>query len=191
MAIAYPTKYFLGANLINPKVYYKTIKALIDTVNDITDGTYTIPTLSVTSITATTATVTTENVTILNATTANIGLKVIKPTAVAINSTGTATAAQIASGYITSTSAAATAITTPTATAIATLIGASRGTQFDLVIDNSAGANTVTLTLDASIAVVTPAITGGATLTVSTANAIGIFRFVFTSGTTAKIFRIA
>jgi hypothetical protein len=119
------------------------------------------------------------------------GLVITKATPVAINSTGAATAAQIVSGYITSTSAAATAITTPTATAIAALIGAVRGTSFDLVIDNSLGANTVTLTLDASIAVVTPAVTGGDTLTVSTANAIGIFRIVFTSGTTAKIFRIA
>lgn len=118
------------------------------------------------------------------------GFLVSKMTPVAINTTATATAAQIVSGYITSTSAAAVGITTPTATAIAALIGAVQGTTFDLYIDNSAGANTVTLTLDASIAVVTPAVTGGATLTVSTANAIGVFRLVFTSGTTAKIFRI-
>lgn len=109
----------------------------------------------------------------------------------AMNITATASATQILTGYITSTSAAAVGITTPTATALAAVIGAVQGTSFDLTIDNSAGANTVTLILDGSIAVVTPAITGGATLTVSTANAIGIFRFVFTSGTTAKVFRIA
>lgn len=119
------------------------------------------------------------------------GLAIAKATPVAINTTAVATAAQIVSGYITSTSAAAVAITTPTATAIAALIGAVQGTYFDLVIDNSAGANTVTLTLDASIEVVTPAVTGGDTLTVSTANAIGVFRLVFTSGVAAKIFRIA
>lgn len=38
MAIAYPTTYFLGTYLTNPKVYYKTIKALIDAVNDLTLG---------------------------------------------------------------------------------------------------------------------------------------------------------
>ncbi len=119
------------------------------------------------------------------------GRVISKLTPTAMNVTATATATQILSGYITSTSAAAVSITTPTATAIGTVIGASRGTIVDLVIDNSAGANTVTLILDASIAVVTPAITGGATLTVSTANAIGVFRLIFTSATTAKIFRIA
>lgn len=119
------------------------------------------------------------------------GYVVNKPTPVAMNVTATATPAQILSGYITSTSAAAVSITTPTATAIGALIGAVAGTSFDFTIDNSAGANTVTLILDASIAVVTPAITGGATLTVSTSNDIGIFRVVFTSATAAKIFRIA
>lgn len=118
------------------------------------------------------------------------GVGVTKATPASINATATATAAQIAGGYIKSTSAAAVAITTPTATAIAALIGAAQGTSLVFMIDNSAGANTVTLTLDASIAVVTPAVTGGATLTVTTANAIGIFRLVFTSGTSAKIFRI-
>lgn len=119
------------------------------------------------------------------------GLHITKAVPVAINATATATAAEIVSGYITSTSAAVVTITTPTAASIAELIGAVKGTSFDFTIDNSAGANTVTLALDASIAVVTPAITGGATLTVSTANALGVFRIIFTSGTTAKIFRIA
>lgn len=114
-----------------------------------------------------------------------------RPSPVAINATATATVDQLLSGYITSTSAAATTITTPTATALAAALNAVQGTSFDFMIDNSAGANTVTLALDSSIAVVTPAITGGATLTVSTANAIGTFRVVFTSNTTAKIFRIS
>jgi hypothetical protein len=120
------------------------------------------------------------------------GYAISKPTPVAKNVTATLSAAEMLSGYITSTSAAAVALTTPTATALAALIpGVGVGTNFDFIIDNTGGANTVTLTLDASIAVVTPAITGGATLTVSTSNDIGIFRIVFTSTTTAKIFRIA
>lgn len=119
------------------------------------------------------------------------GIIIRRPAPVAIDATATATVDQILSGYITSTSAAATSITTPTATALATALGAVRGTSFDFMIDNSAGANTVTLVLDGSITVNTPAITGGAALTVSVANAIGTFRIVFTSTTAAKIFRIS
>lgn len=63
----------------------------------------------------------------------------------AINATATATAAQVASGYITSTSAAATQITLPTGTALGSLIGATQGTTLDLFIDNTAGADVVTI----------------------------------------------
>ena len=70
---------------------------------------------------------------------------------VAVNSTASVTASQVASGYITSTSAAAVTMTLPTATAIAAVIGATQGTSFDLFIDNTAGANTVTVTPDSSI----------------------------------------
>jgi hypothetical protein len=63
----------------------------------------------------------------------------------AINATGTATAAQVATGYITSTSASATTITLPTGTLLGTQLGASRGTTLDLFIDNTLGANTVTI----------------------------------------------
>lgn len=66
-------------------------------------------------------------------------------TSAAINSTGTATAAQVATGYITSTSAAATTITLPTGTLLGAALGAVAGTVFDLYIDNTAGANTVTI----------------------------------------------
>jgi len=82
-------------------------------------------------------------------------------------------------------------LTTPTATAIAALIpGVAQGTTFDLIIDNSAGANTVTMVLGSGITVTTPVITGGATLTVGTVNKVGLFRFYFTSATTANVFRI-
>ncbi len=113
----------------------------------------------------------------------------------AINATATATTAQMLTGYITSTSAAGTSITLPTATQMAAAlrtvgITATRGTIFDFIVDNSAGANTVTVVVNTGIAVTTPAITGGATLTVSTANVIGHFRLFFTSATTAKILRL-
>jgi len=63
----------------------------------------------------------------------------------AINATATATAAQVVAGYITSTSAAATAITLPTGTLLGAALGATQGTALDLYIDNTAGASTVTM----------------------------------------------
>lgn len=63
----------------------------------------------------------------------------------AINATATATAAQIATGYITSTSAAAVTITLPTGTLLGAALGATAGSVFYLLVDNTAGANTVTM----------------------------------------------
>jgi hypothetical protein len=67
------------------------------------------------------------------------------PTTSAINATATATAAEVITGYITSTSAAATTITLPTGTLLGAALGAVRGTVMDLYIDNTAGASTVTI----------------------------------------------
>jgi len=67
------------------------------------------------------------------------------PTTAAINATATATADEVATGYITSTSAAATTITLPTGTLLGAALGAVRGTVMDLYIDNTAGASTVTI----------------------------------------------
>ena len=116
---------------------------------------------------------------------------VIESTPVAINTSATATVAQVASGWITSTSVGTVSITLPTATALATQLGAAAGDYFDFVVDNSAGANTITVIVGSGIVVTTPALTGGATLTISTANVIGQFRLFFTSATAAKLFRIA
>lgn len=85
-------------------------------------------------------------------------------TTAAINSTATATAAQIATGYITSTSAAATTITLPTGTLMGAQLGATQGTVFTFYVDNTAGANTVT------IAVATNGILSSAAVSGSTAN---------------------
>ena len=79
------------------------------------------------------------------------GLNTQKPTKfghtnkAAINATATATAAQVATGYITSTSGAATTITLPTGTLLGAALGAVAGTVFELYIDNTAGSNTVTM----------------------------------------------
>lgn len=111
-------------------------------------------------------------------------------TATAVNVTGAITAAQLKTGYITSTSVAPVTATLPTATLLATELGASAGTSFEFIVNNSGGASTVTIDLNTGITAATPVITGGSTLTVSVANAIGIFRLVFTSATAAKLFRI-
>lgn len=108
----------------------------------------------------------------------------------AINATATATPAQLGGGLITSTSAAAVALTLPTATDFANFIGAARGTSFDFIVDNISGANTVTVTVNTGItAIAGPVITGGATLTVASGT-LGQFRLIFTSGTAAKIARL-
>lgn len=70
---------------------------------------------------------------------------ITKSTPVAANATATLTAAQVATGYITSTSAAATTLTLPTGTLLGAALGAVQGTTFQLYIDNTAGANTVTM----------------------------------------------
>ena len=57
------------------------------------------------------------------------------PSTAAINATATATAAEVATGYITSTSAAATTITLPTGTLLGAALGATRGTTLDLYVD--------------------------------------------------------
>ena len=67
------------------------------------------------------------------------------PTSAAINATATATAAEILTGYITSTSASTTTITLPTGTLLGAAVGATAGTVLDFYVDNTAGANTVTI----------------------------------------------
>lgn len=122
---------------------------------------------------------------------------IVNHTPVAINATATATAAQVASGYITSTSAAATTITLPTSTAIAAVIGATQGTVFDLYIDNTAGSNTVTITPDSSqvksqvAQVATYGVpTFGLFTVASGTTGLGLFRLVFSSATAASIARV-
>lgn len=70
---------------------------------------------------------------------------VVTHTPVAINATAAATAAQAATGYITSTSAAPTTITLPTGTLLGAALGAVQGTIHELYVDNTAGASTVTV----------------------------------------------
>ena len=117
------------------------------------------------------------------------------PTTAAINATATATAAQVATGYITSTSAAATTITLPTGTSLGTALGATRGTVLELYVDNTAGASTVTIAVAtngilSSAAADTPGSFGDLTIA-SGVTGIGRFTIMFTSATAYVFSRTA
>jgi hypothetical protein len=108
---------------------------------------------------------------------------------VAINATAVATADQLKTGLITSTSAGATSITLPSAALLLAAIKSGAKSSFDLLVDNSAGASLVTIVPSATILAATPVITGGATLTVA-AGAVGLFKMYFPSASTSVIYRI-
>jgi len=113
------------------------------------------------------------------------------PTKAAINATATATAAQVITGYITSTSAAATTITLPTGTLLGAALGATQGTVMDLYVDNTAGANTVTIAVAtngilSSAAADTPGSFGDLTVA---SGVTGLARFtIMFSSATAYVF---
>jgi hypothetical protein len=113
----------------------------------------------------------------------------------AANATSTLSPLQVLSGYITSTSAAATTLTLPTGTLLGTALGATQGTTFDLFVDNTGGANTVTIAvavngiLSAGAAAGSGA--GAGLLTVpSGITGVGCFRIMFTSPTTYVFSRL-
>lgn len=113
------------------------------------------------------------------------------PSTAAINATATATAAQVATGFITSTSAAATTITLPTGTALGAALGASKGTVLDLYVDNTGGASTVTIAVAtngilSTAAADTPGSFGDLTVA---SGATGLARFtIMFSSATAYVF---
>lgn len=114
----------------------------------------------------------------------------------AINSTGTATATQVATGRITSTSGAATTITLPTGTLLGAALGATAGTVFDLIVDNTAGANTVTIAVAVNGVLSDAAVTAGAVafgdLTIASGvTGVGRFTLMFSSATAYVFSRTA
>ena len=106
----------------------------------------------------------------------------------ACNVSATLTASQVASGYITTTSAAAVTMTLPTGTALGTQFAASQGTVFDLYIDNTAGSNTVTVAVGANCI---QSAMGGTLTLVSGITGQACFRFMFSSATACTFTRIA
>ena len=117
------------------------------------------------------------------------------PTTAAINATATATAAQVATGYITSTSASPTTITLPTGTLLGAAIGAAKGTVLDLYIDNTGGASTVTIAVATngilSTAAVDTAGSFGDLTVASGVTGLGRFTIMFSSATAYVFTRTA
>ena len=116
-------------------------------------------------------------------------------TSAAINATAVATAAQVATGYITSTSAAGTSITFPTGTLLGAELQATAGTVLDLVVDNTGGANTVTMVVGVNAIVSDAGTTTAASfgdLTIA-AGVTGMARYtlLFSSATAYTITRTA
>jgi hypothetical protein len=109
----------------------------------------------------------------------------------AINTTATATAAQVVAGYITSTSVGTVTITLPTGTLLGAALGATQGTTLDLFIDNTAGASVVTVAVAtngilSSGAADTPGSFGDLTIA---AGVTGLARFtIMFSSATAYVF---
>lgn len=117
------------------------------------------------------------------------------PSPVAVNATATLTAAQVLSGYLTSTSAAATTLTLPTGTLLGTALGAKQGSTFELYVDNTAGANTVTMAVATngikSDAATTTAASFGQMTVAANATGIGRFTLMFSSATAYVLTRTA
>jgi hypothetical protein len=116
-------------------------------------------------------------------------------TKAAINASATASAAQVATGYITTTSALATTITLPTGTLLGAALGAVQGTVFDLYVDNTAGANIVTMAVAVngivSDAGATTAASFGDLTIGSGATGLGRFTIMFSSPTAYVFTRTA
>ena len=121
--------------------------------------------------------------------------RITHATTAAINATATATAAQVATGYITSTSAAPTTITLPTGTLLGTQLSAAKGTIFDLYVDNTGGASTVTIAVATngikSDAANTTAASFGQLTVASGVTGLARFTLMFSSATAYAFTRTA
>jgi hypothetical protein len=199
-------KYFLGSQ-IDEKVSKVKVNEIIDSVNDLIDGVIDTTTINATTVNTVTSTVSgNESV----AGVSSVAGQFVASKNVILNHTpytpGTDTTAGwtltniktgLVAGTLKTTSAAAVTLTLDSIANIITAFGTAgvtltTGSVIQFFVDNSQGANTVTVAVDAgtTIAVATPAITGGATLTVSTANKIALFNLYLTSATTGILSRV-
>lgn len=118
-----------------------------------------------------------------------------KPLSSTVASGGTITGKQLVDGFIDATGATGN-WQLPTAAQITTAIGATpTGTNFEFIFNahGMTAANTATLLVGSGMSVpAIPIITGSGTLTVSqSAQVVGIFKVVFDTSTTCKLFRVS
>jgi len=119
-----------------------------------------------------------------------------KSTLAALNSTGTITAAMVNNGGITSTSAAGVTATLDSVANIVAQTGATAGTMIDFIVDNTAGASTVTVAVPAGIVAAKQVSSGDTavdvllTVAASATVGVGLFRLYFQSTSAAVLFRI-
>lgn len=148
----------------------------------------TASTLAVGGTMTVTGAVTLPNNTSLNA-------PIINHATAAINSTATATAAQVATGWITSTSAAPTTVTLPTGTLLGAALGAAKGTVHELYVDNTGGASTVTVAVAVngilSDAATTTAASFGQLTVANGVTGLARFTLMFSSATAYAFTRTA
>jgi hypothetical protein len=117
--------------------------------------------------------------------TVNGALELKKTSSTTKSSTGTLTAVETATGYFVITGAA-TVLTLPSATALATQIGATAGTTFDIIVDGTGSTGTSGLAIPGSSgwqAFNTLTFTGGATI-------YPTYRINFVSVTSAVIAKL-
>jgi hypothetical protein len=138
--------------------------------------------------------ITNGNVTAVGNVVTNGNVIISNPPVIPIGSTGaTLTAANILTGYILSFALAfpTASITLPTVASIASALGsANKGTSFEFSVENISPEN-LTLTLGAGMGVQSsPVIAGSNSLVITNGARMGHFRLVFTSATTAMLFRI-
>lgn len=200
---------FAKAGDVNPLI--DRVNGVITDANTVAATTATITTGTITTGTVTTLTSTTAGITTLNVSgvstlsgvvaTAKTVVRNSTPYTAATDTTAGWTLAEVKTGLIAgtikSTTAAAVTITLDSVaniiTAFATAgITLTTGSIIEFVLDNTQGANGLTLAVDggATIAVATPVITGGATLTCSTANKLARYQLYLASATTGILSRI-
>jgi hypothetical protein len=127
--------------------------------------------------------------------TGSTAVGIVTHTPVSVNATATATAAQVATGYIKSTSAAPVTLTLPTGTLLGAAISAVQGTILDLYIDNTAGASTITVAVATNgiLSALAAAVGASAGLLTVPSGVTGqaCFRLMFSSATAYTFTRIA
>lgn len=191
--------------LANAMVKAGDFNPLVDRVNSLTssDGTLdqTLTAITVTTATITNANITTETVATINEKTAGSGIAIgsaitQRNTLTALNSTGTITAAMLATGGITSTSAAGVTATLDTIANISTQFGTpTAGFVIPFYVQNP-GASTVTVAVSSGI-VAAKQVSNGDTavdvsLSVAASATVGSAKFeiVFISATAAVLHRV-